>query len=145
AIRNDSFLYSRNLLPHRWPAGNPEYGYKNTDGSPTKTYLTDLEASDPEYKYFEMSFGKRPKEELYDVLNDPHCVNNLADDPAFAKIKVRLWKQLESELIAQKDPRILGQGEIFDYYPNSKWEQNRKLYNNPNWDPVKVFEEKYGK
>ena len=145
AIRNDFFLYSRNLLPHRWPAGNPEYGYKNTDGSPTKTYLTDLKPSDPEYHYFEMSFGKRPKEELYDILNDPHCVNNLADNPSYAKIKDRMWKQLQSDLIAHRDPRILGQGEIFDYYPNSKWERNKKLYNDPDWNPVKVFEEKYGK
>lgn len=145
AIRNDFFLYSRNLLPHRWPAGDPEYGYKNTDGSPTKTYLTDLKPSDPEYHYFEMSFGKRPKEELYDILNDPHCVNNLADNPSYAKIKEGMWKQLQSDLIAHKDPRILGQGEIFDYYPNSKWERNKALYNDPDWNPVKVFEEKYGR
>jgi N-sulfoglucosamine sulfohydrolase len=145
AIRNDSFLYSRNLLPHRWPAGNPEYGYKNTDGSPTKSYLTELDPSDPDYTYFEMAFGKRPFEELYDVLNDPDCVNNLADNPSYANIKNRLWKQLETELIAQADPRILGEGEIFDYYPNSKWEGNRKLYNDPEWNPVKIFEEKYGK
>jgi N-sulfoglucosamine sulfohydrolase len=145
AIRNDSFLYSRNLLPHRWPAGNPEYGYMNTDNSPTKTYLTDLQASDPEYPYFEMSFGLRPEEELYDILNDPDCVNNLAEDAAFAAIKQRLWKQLESALIAQGDPRILGQGAIFDYYPNSKFEKQRTLYGNPNWDPVNAFLEKYGK
>lgn len=145
AIRNDSFLYSRNLLPHRWPAGNPEYGYMNTDNSPTKSYLTDLNPSDPEYKYFEMSFGLRPEEELYDILNDPHCVTNLAGDPAFTAIKERLWKQLESALIAQGDPRILGHGEIFDYYPNSKFEKQKKLYGKPDWDPVKVFEEKYGK
>ena len=145
AIRNDSFLYSHNFLPHRWPVGNPEYGYKNTDGSPTKSFLTELDPSDPDYKYFEISFGKRPFEELYDVLNDPHCVNNLADNPSYAKIKERLWQQLESELIAQGDPRVLGQGEIFDYYPNRKWEDNRKLYNDPTWNPVKIFEEKYGK
>jgi N-sulfoglucosamine sulfohydrolase len=144
AIRNDSFLYSRNFLPHRWPVGNPEYGYKNTDGSPTKTYLTELKPSDPDYKYFEMAFGKRPLEELYDVLNDPHCVNNLADNPSYAKIKQRLWQQLESELIAQGDPRVLGQGDIFDYYPNRKWEDNRELYQDPSWNPLKVFEEKYG-
>lgn len=144
AIRNDSFLYSRNLLPHRWPVGNPEYGYRNTDDSPTKRYLTDLDQSHSDYKFFELSFGKRPKEELYDIRNDPDCVNNLADDPDHAKTKERLWNQLKTALIAQKDPRILGQGEIFDYYPNSKFEKQRKLYNKPDWDPVKVFEEKYG-
>ena len=144
AIRNDSFLYSRNLLPHRWPAGNPKYGYKNTDRSPTKSFLIELDASDPDYKYFEMAFGKRPFEELYDILNDPDCVNNLADNPSYSKIKNRLWKQLETELIAQGDPRILGKGEIFDYYPNSKWERNGQLYKDPDWNPVKIFEEKFG-
>ncbi|MCB1122861.1 MAG: heparan N-sulfatase, partial [Verrucomicrobiae bacterium] len=145
AIRNDSFLYCRNILPHRWPAGNPEYGFKNTDNSPTKSYLTELAPTHPDYKYFEMSFGMRPLEELYDVLNDPDCVKNLADDPAYAHIKQSLWEQLKADLIAQEDPRILGKGEIFDYYPNSKWERNRELYNDPNWNPVKVFEEKFGK
>jgi N-sulfoglucosamine sulfohydrolase len=145
AIRNDYFLYSRNLKPNRWPAGDPEYGYLNCDNSPTKSYILDIEPSDPEYRFYEMSFGKRVEEELFDVLNDPDCVHNLADNPKYAKVKKELWQQLEAELIAQKDPRILGKGEIFDYYPYHGVERQQKMYGMPDWDPVKIFEEKFGK
>ena len=49
--------------------------------------------------------------------------------------------RMEKGLIAQKDPRILGQGEIFDRYPNSRIDPQRKSYNNPDYNPVKDFEE----
>ncbi len=45
---------------------------------------------------------------------DPDCVNNLASDLRFEKRKLELWQRLESELRAQKAPRILGFGDIFD-------------------------------
>jgi N-sulfoglucosamine sulfohydrolase len=32
SIIKDGWLYSRNFTPDRWPAGNPETGYLNTDG-----------------------------------------------------------------------------------------------------------------
>lgn len=145
AIRNDEFLYVKNFKPHRWPVGNPEYEFMNCDGSPTKTYLMELSPAGEEYHYYEMAFGKRSGEELYDMINDPDCVTNLADDPEYAKTKVALWKQLEAGLIAQGDPRILGEGDIFDYYPNVRIDRQQKLYGRPDWDPVKIFEEKFGK
>jgi len=144
AIRTDRFLYVRNFKPNRWPVGDPEYGFRNCDSSPSKSYLTSLTKDDKDYHFFEMAFGKRPAEELYDVVKDPDCVHNLAANPEFAKIKGALWKQLKSCLTEQKDPRILGQGDIFDYYPNSKIEKQRTLYGRPDYDPIKIFEEKYG-
>jgi N-sulfoglucosamine sulfohydrolase len=116
AIRNREFLYAHNIKPERWPAGNPEHGLRNTDGSPTKRYLTDLKPDDAEYRYYEMSFGKRPEEELYHIVKDPDCMNNLAWDPAYVAIKKQLREQMEAELTAQGDPRTLGQGEVFDQY-----------------------------
>src|SRR5690606_28094927 len=38
-IVRDSMLYLRNFQTDRWPAGNPETGYMNTDGSPAKTVI----------------------------------------------------------------------------------------------------------
>ena len=38
-IATREFLYLRNYEPTRWPAGNPETGYLDTDGSPTKTVI----------------------------------------------------------------------------------------------------------
>ncbi len=144
AIRNDRFLYVRNFEPDRWPGGDPLYGLLNCDGSPTKSYLTGQSQADPDYKYYELAFGNRPGEELFDIEADPDCVKNVAGDSAYAETKAKLWKQLESELKAQGDPRVLGKGEIFDYYPNCRIDRQQKLYKKPDWDPVKIFEEKFG-
>lgn len=145
AIRTDHYLYARNFAPHRWPVGDPEYGLRNCDGSPTKTFLTELPADSPEYRYYELSFGKRPAEELYDITTDPDCVENLADDPKHRQTVERLWKQLEGALKEQGDPRVLGEGEIFDFYPYSKQEKEKQLYGDPNYDPVSRFQDRFGK
>jgi N-sulfoglucosamine sulfohydrolase len=116
AIRTKDFLYVHNLEPDRWPVGNPEHGLRNCDSSPTKSYLTDLEPGDAEYPYYEMSFGKRPEEELYQIVKDPDCMSNLAGNPEYAALKTQLREQMETELIAQADPRTLGQGDVFDRY-----------------------------
>jgi N-sulfoglucosamine sulfohydrolase len=39
-------------------------------------------------------YKTRPKEELYDVVIDKWCMNNLADNPKFAEIKSELRKEL---------------------------------------------------
>ncbi|NOU76850.1 sulfatase-like hydrolase/transferase [Paenibacillus sp. LMG 31458] len=39
--------------------------------------------------------NKRPPEELYDCLNDPHELNNLADDLTYRDVKIRLRKELD--------------------------------------------------
>lgn len=145
AIRGDQFLYVRNFKPNRWPGGDPEFGLLNCDGSPTKSFLTQLKPTDNDYHFYELSFGKRTEEELYDVANDPDCVNNLADEPVFNEVKSRLWSQLKTELTSQQDPRMLGQGDIFDFYPNCRIERQQKLYGKPDYEPVEIFEDKFGK
>jgi arylsulfatase A-like enzyme len=116
AIRNDSLLYVHNIKPERWPVGNPEYGFLNCDASPTKSYLTALKPGDKEYFFFEMSFDKRPEHELYNIQKDPHCIDNLASLPKYAEQIKKLRTQMETELIAQGDPRTLGNGDVFDNY-----------------------------
>lgn len=46
---------------------------------------------------------KRPGEELYDLESDPEERKNLAADPEFAAIKVRLQTQLDAWVTQQKD------------------------------------------
>ncbi|WP_136062216.1 sulfatase family protein [Pontiella sulfatireligans] len=116
AIRTKEFLYAHNIKPERWPVGNPEFGLRNCDGSPTKSYLTNLKPGEEEYRYYEMSFGLRPEEELYQIVKDPDCINNLAGNPEYATLKKQLREQMESELTVQGDPRMLGQGDVFDRY-----------------------------
>ena len=115
AIRTTKYLYARNFKPDRWPAGNPETGYGNIDGSPTKALILDLKEKGVD-KYWQYAMGKRPAEELYDLADDPHCLKNLADDPMCDKIKNALRQEMHDTLAQQKDPRILGNGDIFDGY-----------------------------
>jgi len=114
-VKND-YLYIRNFEPDRWPAGNPETGYLNTDGSPTKTFILDHRQTPGMTKYWEMNFGKRPTEEFYNIRTDPDCIQNLAYDPEVAPIMESMKNQMLAELKAQGDPRMFGRGEIFDEY-----------------------------
>jgi hypothetical protein len=78
-----------------------------------------MRRSGTDTSYWELSFGKRPREELYDLRNDPACVANLAAEPAQAGRKRQLRGWLFDALEAQGDPRMLGQGHIFEEYPYS--------------------------
>jgi N-sulfoglucosamine sulfohydrolase len=110
-IRTPEYLFVRNYEPDRWPAGNPETSYPNCDNGPTKTLITS--GFD---EYYRLCFGKRPAEELYDLKNDPGCIKNLANDPAVQSLKKQLESEMEGILRKDQDPRMLGQGAIFESY-----------------------------
>jgi arylsulfatase A-like enzyme len=109
AIRTEEFLYIRNYEHTRWPAGNPETGYRNCDASPTKSVL--VGGFD---RFYRMSFGMRPAEELYLVREDPDNVNNLAADPKYARTKRELRERMEEMLRGEGDPRVLGHADVFE-------------------------------
>jgi N-sulfoglucosamine sulfohydrolase len=116
-IVQGDFLYLKNFKPDRWPAGNPETGYTNTDGSPTKSFILNLRRNKVDTILWQMNFGKRPEEELYKITEDENCIVNLANVGEYQKVKKRLSRRMQSELKKQGDPRILGKGDIFDKYP----------------------------
>ena len=115
-IVTEDYLYLHNFEPDRWPAGNPETGYLNTDGSPTKTVILNDRRENGSSAYWDQAFGKRPQEELYQIDKDPDCVNNLALHPEFQAVKEELKESLFAKLKEEGDPRMFGQGHIFDEY-----------------------------
>lgn len=126
AIRNHDFLYIRNFKPDRWPAGTPDHGkafmphfwLADCDNGPTKTYMAENRDRDEHHgRLYELAFGKRPAEELYDCRKDPGQLVNLADDPAYAGIRESLSAQLMEQLERTADPRVIGGGDQFDEYP----------------------------
>jgi arylsulfatase A-like enzyme len=116
-IRSGNLLYLHNFAPDRWPCGNVELGLLDTDNGPTKALI---EASGPQDRFWQFCFGKRPGEELFDLATDPDCVKNLAADPAYRATATALHDKLVAQLKLQNDPRILGQGDVFDNYPSAK-------------------------
>ena len=124
-IRTDEYLYIRNLRADRWPAGTPNHEaafithawLADCDNGPTKTYLW-THQDDPAVKtYYDLAFGMRPAEELYDLMKDPGQVHNVANDPAYDTIRKDLGVRLFEGLSATGDPRIEGRGELFDLPP----------------------------
>jgi N-sulfoglucosamine sulfohydrolase len=109
-------LYLHNYEPTRWPAGNPETGYLDTDGSPTKSLILDLGRADRTDRYWQLNFGMRPGDELYDLRADSDCARNVAADPAQAERVAALRQRMEAALKAQGDPRMDGRGQVFDNY-----------------------------
>lgn len=125
AIRTDNYLYIRNFDPERWPAGTPDY--KNArmnswigdcDGSPTKRYIVaNRELDDEHGRSYDLCFGQRPGEELFDLKKDPDQLVNVANQPEYAGVKAKLAAQLMAKLKETGDPRAIGGGEKFDTYP----------------------------
>ena len=62
---------------------------------------------------FDMAFGKRPAEELFDLSKDPYQLNNVADKPEYGDIKRQLSEQLTKYLVSSGDPRETS--ESFDW------------------------------
>ncbi len=124
AIRTREFLYIRNYTPDRWPAGDPDFDaapqgfYGDIDRCPTKTFMMEPENRKQFPREFELGFGKRPAEELYEIATDPAQVNNLAADPAHAEVKERLSADLDEHLVTTQDPRSEGKApwETYPYY-----------------------------
>jgi N-sulfoglucosamine sulfohydrolase len=116
-IVTETHLYLKNYEPTRWPAGNPETGYTDTDASPSKTLILEMGRKDRTNKFWQLCFGMRPAEEFYDLSVDASCAHNLAGESVHADRINQLRQRLESELKTQNDPRMFGNGKIFDEYP----------------------------
>jgi N-sulfoglucosamine sulfohydrolase len=114
ALRTRNCLYIRNFTPDRWPTGGPEFVSSNktfhgdVDGGPTKDFMLAPDTAKRYAGQFQLCFGKRPAEELYDVASDPGQVHNLANDPAHQGELRRRRSELEAYLRQTGDPRVDG-------------------------------------
>jgi len=112
AIRTHEYLYIRNY-PR---AGHP--GWRPLQGGPAVAIMQEEMAADETVRRnYQLCFGLRPDEELYDVKADPYQMKNLAADPRFAEVKASLKKGLTDYMRTTDDPRATGHGEVFARYP----------------------------
>ena len=130
-IRSDQFLFIRNFKPERWPAGpgqkltgkpesepGPEHGgYHDIDACPSLTHLIENRDDQKISRFFHLAVDKRPAEQLFDIKSDPGCINDLATDPKHAETITKLSAQLDAYLKKTNDPRVTGNGDIFETYP----------------------------
>ncbi len=111
ALRTKDFLYVHNFHPERWPAGNPETDFGNCDPSPTKELLKTIGGH-----YYDLSFGKRLPDELYDLRSDAAGVDNVAADLFYAGTLEAMRARMLTLLKEEQDPRLLGQAAVLEGY-----------------------------
>ena len=89
AVRDKRFKYIRNYMSHLTRGQDIEY----MNQMPTMKEMRQLNAAGklkgPKKQYFEPT---KPLEELYDTLNDPHEVKNLAGDQKYRAVLLRMRK-----------------------------------------------------
>jgi N-sulfoglucosamine sulfohydrolase len=142
AIRSKDHILIWNAKPDRWPAGAPQaikpgtdnellpmYGidengvhqsdwaFTDVDESPTKSYIIENWEDENVRPYFDAAFAKIPEYLLFDIVNDPYCLVDLAGDPDYIALKNNMQEALMAELTDTGDPRVVGPDkEVFDSY-----------------------------
>ena len=142
AVRSGDYLLVWNMKPELWPAGDlqaikpnsdgelyPLYGidergvyrsgwaFTDIDDSPSKSFIIENHDDLNIESYFNLAFGKVPEFELYNVSDDPYCLENIYGRYAHILIGNKLKKALFEELERTGDPRIAGPDkEVFDSY-----------------------------
>ena len=137
SLRTRDFIYIINFEPERWPMGDPKglddpateapdyetlaydtfVAYADLDASPTKAWMVHHREDHDVEPLYELAFGKRPREELYDLNEDPDYMNNVAEDPAYANVRSQLAGRLLAVLEEQDDPRLMEQPCRYEFEP----------------------------
>ena len=101
SVRTHQYRYTKNFKTDRVFL-QPQY----RDSRDYVRNLRDMYAAgELSAKLTEIYFGERPAEELYDVIEDPSQLNNLALDPEYAAV-LKQHRELLEQWIAQGDAGI---------------------------------------
>ena len=137
SLRTRDFIYIVNFEPDRWPMGDPRglddpgieppdyeslatntfVAYADLDASPTKAWMIHHREDLDVEPLYQLAFGKRPREELYDLDEDPHYLHNVAAHPAYANVRGQMEARLLAILEQQSDPRLMEQPCRYEFEP----------------------------
>lgn len=122
AIRTGDYLYIINFKPDRYPVAVPPLNTPDTDNrrmdidfGPTRSWFVSREGDASIQEMWDLGFGLRPAEELYDLRKDPDNVHNLAGITAYDDTRKDLRETLMTQLRENQDPRVID--EAFDRPP----------------------------
>jgi N-sulfoglucosamine sulfohydrolase len=124
--RKDNWSLIWNMAPDMWPAGSPDietsfflWPFGDVDNGPTKDAVMSYKNKSSEVDYYQLSFGKRPEFELYDLEKDPEQLNNLAQNPEYSTILNDLLAEMKDKLLSLNDPRMTGKG--IEHFQNAPY------------------------
>jgi arylsulfatase A-like enzyme len=89
AVRDKRYKYIRNYMPYLTRGQDIEYMNRMPIMQEMRRLSAEGKLEGPQNQYFEPT---KPVEELYDTLDDPHEVNNLADDAECKDVLQRMRK-----------------------------------------------------
>lgn len=107
AVRKGKYKYMRNFQPFNFDGLYNFYRYKMLAYQEWRELYKAGKLNAAQRQFFE----SRPAECLYDIEKDPHEINNLANDPAYAAKLKELRKALQKQLKIMPD---------LSFYPENK-------------------------
>lgn len=140
SVRTPEYRYIRNFLSYRPHAQRNQY----KDGKEISKHMRDLfengKLNELQSRYFQPT---RPAEELYDVVNDPHQINNLASNPVYDKIKAELRETLYNWMLETNDPGLIPEPwleELGKKYGNKSMAMRQAEYKDINTRLIKIVD-----
>lgn len=99
AVRDKQFKYIKNFYPER-SYSQPQYRETRMEYVLAKEMYEKGLLTEAQAMYWKPT---RPAEELYDVVNDPNEINNLAQDSTYAETLAKMRNILEEWIVASDD------------------------------------------
>ncbi|MGQ9564873.1 MAG: sulfatase-like hydrolase/transferase [Thermogutta sp.] len=109
-VRTQRFKYIRNFMPHRPYMEISEYCEPAAMVRDLRRLAAEGQLVGPVSLYLRQT---KPIEELYDLENDPHELNNLANNPRYEETLASMREELRRYVLSVRDTGFLPEGEMF--------------------------------
>ena len=110
AVRDERYKYIRNYMPYRPWAQHLNYLWRMPATQSWQRLWDEGKLVGPQAYFFQ----RKPVEELYDTVNDPHEIHNLAGDMSYSETLQRMRQALKNWVSEIRDPGFLPEGEMVD-------------------------------
>lgn len=115
-IRDERYLYVKNYVPNKSGYKNVKYRLSIPGMKEMLQSYKDGKLNKDQSKWFDI----KPEEELYDVINDPHQLKNLAEDKKYIKTIKSMRLTLEKQLKKAGDLGAIPESELIQrMWPNN--------------------------
>jgi arylsulfatase A-like enzyme len=110
AVRDKQYKYIRNYLPHRIYGQHLFYLWRSPNTRSWEKEYREGRCNDVQSLFWR----SKPPEELYDISKDPWEVNNLAQNPDYQPVLVRMRQATMNWIREIKDPGFLPEGQLIE-------------------------------
>ena len=124
AVRNERFKYLKNLHPEKGYYLPSAYREKMPLMKEMLRLRDEGKLNEIQMQWFRTS---KPKEELFDCLNDPHELNNLANNPEYKVILEALRKECDNWMDEVNDKGFINEKDLINqFWTNGIQPQTKK-------------------